>query len=175
MSMLDLRMMVDEALQVGELVHVDLQPENWPGVIPAAGMVHASEATIGGQLLGVFLSEPLPADFAAACWLEMRRELRYPCNWPIWVRFGAERRLFTGMLRNYSRSGLQLQVARPVRKGETVTIVGDEPLVDGVVRWAAPHRGNSTVVGCAAPPGSGLKLALRLQTSADRSRRPTRE
>jgi hypothetical protein len=163
MSPTDLRMFTTRSLPIGMLVNVRLSPEGWSSHFEAAGVVHRSEPLGGGSDVGVFLGERLSEELVAACWLEMRRELRYPTVWSVWARSASQRKIMAATVLNYSFSGLQLRVPNPVSAGEELTLMSDQPLSTATVRWVAQTSSQEYMCGCQLPKSDGLKMALRLQ------------
>lgn len=163
MSPTDLRLFLDQPLRIGSLVTVRLAPEGWDAHFEAAGVVHRSELLGGGLDIGIFLSERLSEELIAACWLEMRRELRYPVIWSMWARSESHRKIIAATVMNYSYSGLQLRIPHAAKPGEELTLLTDEPIATAIVRWTAPLNGNEYLCGCQLPKSDGLKVALRLQ------------
>jgi len=163
MSPSDLRLFLDQPMRIGSLVTVRLSPEGWDAHFEAAGVVHRSELLGGGVDVGIFLSERLSEELIAACWLEMRRELRYPVIWSMWARSETHRKIIAATVMNYSYSGVQVRVPHAARSGEELTLLTDEPIAVATVRWIAPYNGNEFMCGCQLPKSDGLKLALRLQ------------
>lgn len=172
MSPVDLRLFLDQPLRMGMLVNVRLNPEGWNSHFETCGVVHRSELMGGGADIGIFLSEHLSEELVAACWLEMRRELRYPVIWSVWAKSEAQKKIVPATVLNYSYSGAQLRMAHAARPGETMTLMNDDPITTATVSWAAPLAGNDFMCGCEMAKSDGLKLALRIQMpSASRSRR----
>jgi hypothetical protein len=172
MSPSDLRLFLDAPLQIGTLVNVRLTPEGWSSQFEACGVVHRSELLGGGADIGIFLSERLSDDLIAACWLEMRREVRYPVVWSVWARSEMHRKIIPATVLNYSYSGVQLRITHVARLGEQLTLMTDGPITTSTVRWAAAMSGSDLICGCEIPKSDGLKLSLRIQhPSPTRARR----
>ncbi|MBX3444690.1 MAG: PilZ domain-containing protein [Planctomyces sp.] len=163
MSPIDLRLFVRNPVAVGTLVTVRLSPENWDCHYDVVGIVHRCERLAMGVDLGLFLDQPMSDELIAACWLEMRRELRYPVIWSIWARSHTHGKIIAATIQNYSFSGLQLRMPHAARPGEEITLVADEPLASATVRWSAAVNGHEFVYGCQMNRGDGARLALRLQ------------
>jgi hypothetical protein len=165
MSPCDLRLFLEKPLKIGTLVNIRLSPEGWDCHFDAAGVVHRSELLGGGSDVGIFLSQPLAEELVAACWLEMRRELRYPVIWSIWAKSDAHKKIIAATVLNYSFSGLQLRMPYAAKAGEKIDLLSDELITTATVRWSAPFNGTEFVYGCQFDRGAGLKLALRVQLS----------
>ncbi len=166
MSPIDLRIYSEDPLPIGSLVSVRLAPEGWDCQFEANGVVHRSEQLADGTDLGIFLAEPLPEELVSACWLEMRRELRYSVVWAAWARPESEKKIVAATILNYSYSGVQLRLPYAPKAGEQITLLTDTPIATATVRWAAPYGGNQYFCGCQMAKSDGLKLALRVQLSS---------
>jgi hypothetical protein len=163
MSPCDLRLFLEKPFKIGSLVNIRLTPEGWNCHFDAAGVVHRAELLGGGSDIGIFLSESLAEEIVAACWLEMRRELRYPVIWSLWARSDANKKIIAATVLNYSYSGLQLRMPHAAKAGEKIELLTDEHITTATVRWTAPFNGTEFVCGCQFDRGAGLKLALRVQ------------
>lgn len=167
MSPSDVRIYCDEALPIGSLVTIRLAPEGWDCQFESNGVVHRSEQMADGTDLGVFLSEPLSEELISACWLEMRRELRYAVVWAAWARPESQKKIVAATILNYSYSGVQLRLPYQPQPGEQITLLTDAPIATATVRWAAPYGPNQFFCGCQMAKSDGLKLALRVQLSTN--------
>lgn len=163
MSPIDLRLFIAVPFKVGSMVNVRLSPEGWKCHFDVNGIVHRSEQLAGGADVGIFLSQALSEELVSACWLEMRRELRYPAIWSLWARSEAHQKVIAATVMNYSYSGLQIRMPHAAQPGEQVCLLSDEPIADATVRWVAPFNSTESICGCQVERGDGLKLALRLQ------------
>jgi hypothetical protein len=163
MSPCDLRLFLEKPLKIGTLVNIRLSPEGWNCHFDCAGVVHRAEFLGGGSDVGIFLSQSLAEELVAACWLEMRRELRYPVIWSIWAKTEANKKILAATVLNYSFSGLQLRMPYAAKSGEKIDLLADELITTATVRWTAPYNGTEFVCGCQFDRGAGLKLALRVQ------------
>ena len=167
MSPTDVRVYCEDALPIGSLVTVRLSPEGWDCRFEVNGVIHRSEQLADGTDLGVFLSEPLSEELISACWLEMRRELRYAVVWAAWARPESQKKIVAATILNYSYSGVQLRLPYQPQPGEQITLLTDAPIATATVRWAAPYGPNQFFCGCQMAKSDGLKLALRVQLSSD--------
>lgn len=167
MSPTDVRIYSDESLPIGALVSIRLAPEGWDCQFEANGVVHRSEQLADGTDIGIFLAEPLCEELVSACWLEMRRELRYAVVWAAWARAESQKKIVATTILNYSYSGVQLRLPYQPQPGEQITLLTDSPIATATVRWAAPYGSNQYFCGCQMAKTDGLKLALRVQLSSN--------
>jgi hypothetical protein len=165
MSPTDIRIYSEEQLPIGSLVNIRLAPEGWDCQFEANGVVHRSEILADGADMGIFLAEPLAEELISACWLEMRRELRYSVVWAAWARPESQKKILAATILNYSYSGVQIRLPYQPQAGERITLLTDSPIATATVRWAAPYGPNQFFCGCQMAKSDGLKLALRVQLS----------
>jgi hypothetical protein len=143
MSPTDIRIYSEEQLPIGSLVNIRLAPEGWD----------------------CQFAEPLAEEPISACWLEMRRELRYSVVWAAWARPESQKKILAATILNYSYSGVQIRLPYQPQAGERITLLTDSPIATATVRWAAPYGPNQFFCGCQMAKSDGLKLALRVQLS----------
>ncbi len=168
MSPRDVKLCLTQRLELGGLVDLELLSDVYGFTVCARGIVHWRQPHGDGWQVGVFLRQPLPNEVVTPCWSDLRKELRYPCEWPCRMLSARQRRFRDGTILNYSRSGLLVEARAPVVSGEELSLLDPftaQPLVVGVARWQSqPDRGRH-LIGCELPDEEGVRLAAYLRAA----------
>ncbi len=158
-----------DPIPAGELVCVQLSSHLLSVPINTFGLVHWQRQYYGRWLAGMFLRERLPAELLEHVWMDMRRELRFPSQLPLRVRFRGQSRCHEAVVCDYSRSGARLETHSSVVSGPQVQLFDGDLIATGHIRYTRPARDPSRAcVGCEFTENEGVRLARLavLQTDA---------
>lgn len=169
MSPRDLKLRVRGAVPCGSVVELELHSPVYEFHFSVRGQVHWRQPIGHYTISGVFLHQALPQEIAGRFWSDLRKELRYACDWPCLLRH-RRRRTVPGQLLNYSRSGVLLTCTEPIASGEPVELLDPAqpqgpPVVNGTVRWQSQHAPNQQFLGCELPDELGVRLAAYLRSA----------
>jgi hypothetical protein len=167
MSPRDIKLCLAPRLELGGLVELELLSDVHGFTVCARGIVHWRQPHPVGWQVGVFLRQPLPNEVVTPCWSELRKELRYPCQWPCRL-VSPRRRPHDGVILNYSRSGLLVEAHAPVAGGDELSLLdpfAGQPLLVGVVRWRSQPEPGRYLIGCELPDEDGVRLAAYLRAA----------
>lgn len=165
----DVKVAFPRPLKLGSLVEFELSSSLYGFSIAIHGLVHWREQVSGQWVLGAFLNQTLPENVVQHCWSDLRKELRYDCQWSCELLGPRDRRSTPAKLLNYSRSGAMIQSTRAAGRGEELMVVDpastDKPiLVSGIVRWVSQAENGDALLGCELPDNQGSRLAAYLRT-----------
>jgi len=167
MSPRDLKVLVSDPLPPGTIVDLEVTTSLTDSTASVRGLVHWQVSRPDGWWLGIFLNSTLPRDTVAPYWSDLRKELRYDCQWPCAIHQTRPTSHHDGTLLNYSRSGLLIESERPARFEERITLStrGDRsPVIHAIVRWHTRNDAGRSLIGCEVDDEQGLRLARFLQT-----------
>lgn len=169
MSPRDLKVRVDDDLAAGSMVELELSSTEYGLGTALRGVVHWRQLDAEGPVVGIFLNSALPHLIVGHYWADLRKELRYPCDWPCAVRVPRDVRPCAATLLNYSRSGLMVEVEARAAEQPLVCLIDSAPLdlapiVQGVVRWRSQIRSDRCLLGCELPDEQGQRLAAYLRS-----------
>lgn len=169
MSPRDLKLQLNGDVPIGTVLELELRSELHCFSCSIRGQVHWRVEQDGASALGVFLNRALPHEVVGHYWSDLRKELRYECDWSCQIYASRRRRTHSACLLNYSRSGVLLASDYPASGGDEVSLVDasrpdSHPIVSGVIRWIAPHFGNQKLLGCELPQDEGMRMAAYLRS-----------
>lgn len=103
-------------------------------------------------------------------WSDLRKELRYACDWSCLVQFKRRRRSTTGHLLNYSRSGVLMACRERISSGEEIMLLDPTPsnpamIVSGIARWNSQNSPHEQLIGFELPEDHGVRIAAYLHTA----------
>jgi hypothetical protein len=169
MSPRDLKIQLDDDLAPGSMLELELSSLEFGFCTALRGVVHWRLLDADQPVAGVFLNSALPHSVVGHYWADLRKELRYPCEWPCGVRCVRVGRRCDAMLLNYSRSGLMVEVHGRILEDDVLSLVDSAPLelapiVAGTVRWRSPIGDQRCLLGCELPDEQGQRLAAYLRS-----------
>jgi hypothetical protein len=169
MSPRDLKLLLEEDLPAGSIVELELVSPVHEFSVAIRGVAHWRQVDESGALVGVFLNSALPHDVVGHYWCDLRKELRYACEWSCGLYLPRQRRRQRATLLNYSRSGLMLETDAVVHEQDPIqladaTSLEAVPIVTGVVRWRTPRAPGIFVLGCELHDEQGQRLAAYLRS-----------
>jgi hypothetical protein len=169
MSPRDLRLLVSGDVTLGSVLELELRSEPYDFTCSIRGQVHWRIEGEGAIALGVFLNRALPHEVVGPYWSDLRKELRYDCDWSCQLYSPRRRRTHSACLLNYSRSGVLLASDFPAVAGDELSLLDasrpdSQPIVTGVVRWQAPHFGIQKLLGCELTQDDGVRMAAYLRS-----------
>jgi len=169
MSPRDLKLLLDEELATGSVVELELSSAEHAFSIAIRGVVHWRRPGESGCCVGVFLNSALPHEVVGHFWCDLRKELRYACEWKCGLHVPRQRRNHAATLLNYSRSGLMLDTDAEVCEQDVIGITDPAPhehapIVTGLVRWRTQHTPGRLLLGCELHEEQGQRLAAYLRS-----------
>jgi hypothetical protein len=169
MSPRDLKLLLNEDLATGSIVELELSSSENGFSFAVRGVAHWRQTDESGSQVGVFLNSALPHDVVGHFWCDLRKELRYPCEWDCGLYLPRQRRNRRATLLNYSRSGLMLETDADVYEQDSVWITDaahphPASVVTGVVRWRIERMPGRCLLGCEMPDEQGQRLAAWLRS-----------
>jgi hypothetical protein len=169
MSPRDLKLQLDEGVATGSVVELELSSTEHGFSIAIRGVVHWRRPGESGCLAGVFLNSALPHDVVGHFWCDLRKELRYACDWKCGLHLPRQRRNHGATLLNYSRSGLMLETDADAFEQDVIGITDPDPqdptpIVTGFVRWRTQHAPGRRLLGCELHEEQGQRLAAWLRS-----------
>jgi hypothetical protein len=169
MSPRDVKLVLDEDLPPGSIIELELTSSLHEFSVAIRGVAHWRHADESGAVVGVFLNSALPHDVVGHYWCDLRKELRYACEWSCGLYLPRQRRRHRATLLNYSRSGLMLETDAAVHEQDQIQLADAAPLdappiVTGVVRWRTPRAPGIFILGCELHDEQGQRLAAYLRS-----------
>lgn len=169
MSPRDLKLQLNGDVPLGSVLELELRSDLYDFNCSIRGQVHWRTEQDGVIGLGVFLNRALPHEVVGHYWSDLRKELRYECDWSCRLYSPRRRRMHSACLLNYSRSGVLLASDFSAAAGDELSVVDasrpdSQPIVTGVVRWIAPHFGSQKLLGCELPQDDGVRMAAYLRS-----------
>ncbi len=169
MSPRDLKLQIDGIVQLGTMVELELRSTLFDFSCSVRGQVHWQLDHPERFVVGVFLNRALSYDVVGHYWSDLRKELRYDCDWSCRLYSPRRRRTHSACLLNYSRSGILIASDFPAVSGDEIALIDasrpdTRPIVSGIVRWQAPHAGNQELLGCELPEEDGVRLSAYLRS-----------
>ncbi len=169
MSPRDLKLQLEEGLAAGSIVELELSSPEYGFSIAIRGVAHWKHAVESGVQVGVFLNSALPHDVVGHYWCDLRKELRYPCEWTCGLQRPRQRRSHRATLLNYSRSGLMLETDVALYERDVIGVADAAPqdtvpIVTGIVRWRTLRTSGRWLLGCEVLDEQGQRLAAYLRS-----------
>lgn len=169
MSPRDLKVRLDDDLAPGSMVELELSSSEFGFCTALRGVVHWRQMGSEPPVVGIFLNSALPHSVVGHYWADLRKELRYPCEWRCGVRGDRGGRPRDATLFNYSRSGLMVAVQGRLYEHEALWLIDSTPLelapvVQGMVRWRSQISQDRCLLGCELPDEQGQRLAAYLRS-----------
>jgi hypothetical protein len=169
MSPRDLKLRLSGEVTLGSVLELELRSEPYEFTCSIRGQVHWRIEGEGAIGIGVFLNRALPHEVVEHFWSDLRKELRYECDWSCQVYSPRRRRTHAACLLNYSRSGVLLATDFPAVAGDELSVLDasrpdSQAIVTGVVRWQAPHFGIQKMLGCELQQDDGARMAAYLRS-----------
>jgi hypothetical protein len=152
----DIRVEINEPLALGSPARFHLTSVYYDFETIIEGMVHWQVRRNDRYLAGVFLTQPLSEEILARCWSDTRRETRYTgcCHVEVVTEHGSIR----GLLVNYSRSGLLIQMRQVIALNQVLTIRTRQYSVRCIVRWSTDDSECGHLIGCERLGGDGDEI-----------------
>lgn len=169
MSPRDLKLRINGTIQLGSMVELELRSTQFEFSYSVRGQVHWRSDHAETDVIGMFLNRALPQDVVGHFWSDLRKELRYDCDWSCQLYSPRRRRTHSACLLNYSRSGMLLASDFPAVSGDEIALLDasrpdSRPIVEGIVRWQAPFARGQETLGCELPEEDGVRLAAYLRS-----------
>jgi hypothetical protein len=166
----DLKLEIAGSLKLGTAAEVVLTSAQFEFTTQLRGQVHWREPAGELQRIGIFLHRALLHEVVSHFWGDLRKELRYACEWPCLVSTRRGRRIHNGTLLNYSRTGVLVRCAYAPADGEEIALLDPVhpdalAIVTGTTRWRSPHETGQWLLGCELPDDHGVRLASYLRTT----------
>jgi hypothetical protein len=169
MSPRDLMLRLRGDVKAGHIVDVEVHSALHGFNFSVRGQLHWRRPGGSTTIAGVFLHRALPHDVVGPFWSDLRKELRYGCDWTCMVHVKRRRRTIDAQLLNYSRSGFLMSCRESIASGEELAVLDPSqshgaPIVTGIVRWQSQHS-NEQLIGCELPEDHGLRISAYLRTA----------
>ena len=169
MSPRDLKLLLEDDLPPGSIIELELASPLHEFSVAIRGIIHWRQVSESGTVVGVFLNSALPHDVVGHYWCDLRKELRYACEWSCALQLPRQRRRHQATLLNYSRSGLMVETEAAVHEQDAISLADAAlpdatPIVTGVVRWRTPRAPGTFVLGCELHDEQGQRLAAYLRS-----------
>ncbi|MFO1095118.1 MAG: hypothetical protein U0992_17700 [Planctomycetaceae bacterium] len=170
MSPRDLKLQLYGDVKAGHIVDLEVFSRVYGFHFSVRGQLHWRQAGTASTIAGVFLHRALPHDVVGPFWSDLRKELRYNCDWTCLILPRRRRRSFSAQLLNYSRSGFLMACRDALSNGEDLAVLDPShangaAIVSGIVRWQSQHTPSETLVGCEVPEDHGLRISAYLRTA----------
>jgi len=164
----DLKLQLLGDVKAGHIVDLEIFSRAHDFHFSVRGQLHWRQPGTAHTIAGVFLHRALTHEVVAPYWSDLRKEIRYPCDWTCLLR--RRRRTARVQLLNYSRCGCLIAGRDPLSNGEEVVLLDPShaeapPIVTGVVRWQSQHTPTEYLIGCELPDDHGLRISAYLRTS----------
>lgn len=170
MSPRDLKLQLRGDVKAGSIVELEVHSCQHDFHFSVRGQLHWRQPLGANTIAGVFLHRALSHEVVRPFWSDLRKELRYACDWTCLIQFKRRRRAISGYLLNYSRSGVLIATRERIAGGEEVAILDPTPtspatIVTGIVRWNGQNSPSEQLIGCELPEDHGVRIAAYLHTA----------
>lgn len=170
MSPRDLKLRLAGDIEAGSIVDLEVFSALHGFNFSVRGQLHWRQPSGASTVAGIFLHRALPHDVVGPFWSDLRKELRYACDWTCLILHKRRRRTVGAKLLNYSRSGILVAAREVIPAGDEVAVLDPSQshaaaIVSGVVRWQSQHGLNQQLLGCELPDDHGLRVSAYLRTA----------
>lgn len=170
MSPRDLKLQLFGDVKAGHIVELEVFSRLHGFHFSVRGQLHWRQPRSSNTIAGVFLHRALPHDVVGPFWSDLRKELRYECDWTCLIQLRRRRRTAPAQLLNYSRSGFLMACREPLTAGDEVSLLDPShpqaaPIVTGIIRWQSQHTPVEQLIGCELPEDHGLRISAYLRTA----------
>lgn len=170
MSPRDLKLQLYGDVKAGHIVELEVFSRQYGFHFSVRGQLHWRQSATATTIAGVFLHRALSHEVVGPFWSDLRKELRYNCDWTSLILPRRRRRAFSAQLLNYSRSGLLMACRDPLSNGDEIAVLdpahaNGAPIVSGIVRWQSQHTPVEQLIGCELPEDHGLRISAYLRTA----------
>jgi hypothetical protein len=170
MSPRDLKLRLRGDVKAGNIVDVEVFSREHRFNFAVRGQLHWRQPGGISTIAGVFLHRALPHDVVGPFWSDLRKEIRYDCDWTCLISYKRRRRTIDAQLLNYSRSGFLMACRESIASGEEIAVLDPSQshgaaIVSGIVRWQSQHSPGEQLLGCELPEDHGLRISAYLRTA----------
>ena len=170
MSPRDLKLRLLGDVKAGSIVDLEIFSGLHGFNFSVRGQLHWRQPSGANTIAGVFLHRALSHEVVGPFWSDLRKELRYACDWTCLVQHRRRRRTINAQLLNYSRSGILFACREAISSGEEIAVLDPSQshaaaIVSGIVRWQSQHGGAEQLLGCELPEDHGLRVSAYLRTA----------
>lgn len=170
MSPRDLKLQLHGDVKAGSIVDLEVYSRLHDFNFSVRGHLHWRQPMGMNTIAGIFLHRALSHEVVSPFWSDLRKELRYACDWSCLVQFKRRRRAVTAHLLNYSRSGVLIACRERISGGEEISLLDPAPsnpalIVSGVARWNSQNAPDEQLIGCEVPEDHGVRIAAYLHTA----------
>jgi hypothetical protein len=170
MSPRDLKLQLRGDVKAGSIVELEVFSRLHDFNFSVRGHLHWRQPLGPNTIAGVFLHRALSHEVVSPFWSDLRKELRYACDWPCLLQQRRRRRIISGHLLNYSRSGVLIACRERLGGGEDVAVLDPSQsnpttIVTGFVRWNSQNSPSEQLIGCELPEDHGVRVAAYLHTA----------
>jgi hypothetical protein len=170
MSPRDLKLQLRADVKAGSIVELEVYSRLHGFNFSVRGQLHWRQPVGTNTIAGVFLYRALSHEVVSPFWSDLRKELRYPCDWACLIQQKRRRRSNPARLLNYSRSGVLIACRERLAGGDEISVLDPSQsnptsIVSGIVRWISQNMRTEQLIGCELPEDHGLRVSSYLQTA----------